>query len=215
MRRHPFPIPPEWRRYRTIDYGLDRLACLWIAVSPEGNFYVYKELCDSDRIISDAARDILGRNGEDKIYATLAPPDLWSRSQETGKSKAILFAENGLPLTKSSNDRETGWLAVKELLKHGEGRPPRLRFFRHCTEIIRCLPLLQIDPAAPSDTLTEPHAITHAPDALRGFAITFVHPASSSGEEKRVPWSADMWEDYRHASREEQHYLIKKYGEPL
>ncbi|MBO7170946.1 MAG: terminase family protein, partial [Clostridia bacterium] len=113
----PFPIPADWRRYRTIDYGLDRLACLWVAISPEGDFYVYKELCESDKIISDAAKDVRERNGDDKIYATLAPPDLWSRSQETGKSKAILFAENGLTLTRSSNDRETGWLAIKELLK--------------------------------------------------------------------------------------------------
>lgn len=211
----PFPIPADWRRYRTIDYGLDRLACLWVAVSPDGDFYVYKELCASDKIISDAAKDILTRNGEDKVYATLAPPDLWNRSQETGKSKAILFAENGLSLTRSSNDRETGWLAIKELLKPREGAPPRLRFFRQCSEIIRCLPLLQIDPAAPSDTLTEPHAITHAPDALRGFAITFVHPAKEKREEKRSPWSTDMWEDYRHASEGERQYLKTKYGEPL
>ncbi len=211
----PFPIPPEWRRYRTIDYGLDRLACLWVAVSPEGDFYVYKELCASDLIISDAAAAILERNGSDKIYATLAPPDLWSRSQETGKSKAILFAENGLPLTRSSNDRETGWLSVKELIKPREGAPPRLRFFRQCAEVIKCLPLLQIDPAAPSDTLTEPHAITHAPDALRGFAITFAHPAATAKEIRRSAWSADMWEDYRRASEEERKYLIKKYGEPL
>lgn len=211
----PFPIPTDWRRYRTIDYGLDRLACLWVAVSPDGDFYVYKELCESDKIISDAAKDILERNGEDTVYTTLAPPDLWSRSQETGKSKAILFAENGLPLSRSSNDRETGWLAIKELLKVREGAPPRLRFFRQCTEIIRCLPLLQIDPAKPSDTLTEPHAITHAPDALRGFAITFVHPAPEKKEERRAPWSADMWEDYKHASERERQYLKNKYGEPL
>ena len=28
----PFPIPGHWRRYRTLDYGLDMLACYWIAV---------------------------------------------------------------------------------------------------------------------------------------------------------------------------------------
>ncbi len=211
----PFPIPKEWRKYRTIDYGLDRLACLWVAISPDGALYVYKELCASDLIISDAAAAILTRNGEDKVYATLAPPDLWSRSQETGKSKAILFAENGLTLCRSANDRETGWLAVKELLKTDGKTPPRLRFFRQCTEICRCLPLLQIDPAAPSDTLTEPHAITHAPDALRGFAITFTHPAKEEAPLRRVPWSADMWEDYRRATEEERKYLINKYGGPL
>jgi hypothetical protein len=41
----PFEIPAHWRKYRTVDYGLDRLACLWIAVSPDGRAYVYREYC--------------------------------------------------------------------------------------------------------------------------------------------------------------------------
>ena len=211
----PFSVPREWRRYRTLDYGLDRLACLWIAVSPEGDAYVYKELCESDLIISEAASAILKRNASDEIYATLAPPDLWNRSQETGKSKALIFAEHGVRFTKTANDRETGWLAVKELLKPKEDGTPRLRIFRQCTELIRCLPLLQIDPASPCDTLTEPHAITHAPDALRGFAITYTHPAKESLSKRAVPWSDDMWEDYHRAGKAERQYLKPKYGEPL
>ena len=211
----PFPIPQDWRRYRTVDYGLDRLACLWIAIAPDGDLYVYRELCESGLIISDAAKRITEYNGKDKIYATLAPPDLWNRSQETGKSKAILFAEGGILFTRSSNDRETGWLAVKELLKIGDEGRPRLHIFRNCREIIRCLPMLIIDPLKPSDTLTEPHAITHAPDALRGFAITFTHPARKSVPKERRRWSPDMWEDYKNAKPDEQRYLKEKYGEPL
>ena len=208
----PFPIPEKWRRYRTIDYGLDRLACLWIAISPEGEIYVYKELCRSDLIISDAAAAILTTDGKDKPYATLAPPDLWSRSQETGKSKATLFWEGGLRLTRAGNDRETGWLAVKELLKIRADGHARLRIFRNCTELIRCLPMLEMDPANPSDTLTEPHAITHAPDALRYFAITHVSPAK---EEKRATpffWSEDLYEDWCRADSAGRAYLEQKYG---
>ena len=211
----PFPIPEDWRRYRTVDYGLDRLACLWIAIAPDGDIYVYRELCESGLIISDAAKRITEYNGKDKIYATLAPPDLWNRSQETGKSKAILFAEGGISFTRSSNDRETGWLAVKELLKKNEDGHARLHIFRNCREIIRCLPMLIIDPMKPSDTLTEPHAITHAPDALRGFAITFTHPARSDVQKAKRRWSPDMWEDYKNARPDEQRYLKEKYGEPL
>ena len=211
----PFPIPEGWRRYRTVDYGLDRLACLWIAIAPDGDIYVYRELCESGLIISEAAKRIGEYNGKDRIYATLAPPDLWSRSQETGKSKAILFAEGGIHFTKSSNDRETGWLAIKELLKTDSEGHARLHVFRQCREIIRCLPMLQIDPMKPSDTLTEPHAITHAPDALRGFAITFTHPAREEKEKQRRRWSDDMWEDYKNAGADGQRYLKQKYGEPL
>ncbi len=211
----PRKLPPSWRRYRTVDYGLDRLACLFLAVSPDREVYLYREVCASGLVISDAAAAILDATppGEE-IYATLAPPDLWYRSQETGKTRAALFRENGVVFTRSSNDRETGWLCVKELLKTGDGKPPALRIFRNCTETIRCLPMLLSDPRKPGDVLTEPHALTHAPDALRGFAITYFSPAEKKTETRRCAWSSDMWEDYLNAGKSERSYLKKKYGEP-
>ena len=209
----PFEIPSAWRRFRTIDYGLDRLACLWIAISPDGRFFVYREYCRSDLPISEAARAILERTPKNEdVYATLAPPDLWSRSQETGRSKAALFSEFGLNFTKTSNDREAGWLSLKELL-HGD--EPRLRIFSPCTEIIKCLPALQIDKIRTSDCATEPHDITHAPDALRGFAIFYATPKKEEKSTVRNAWTRDMWEDYYAAGEEEKKYLKRKYGEPL
>ena len=209
----PFEIPASWRKYRTVDYGLDRLACLWIATSPEGICYVYREFCKSNLTISQAAREICDRTpiGEE-IYATLAPPDLFSRSQETGKTKAAIFSEFGVNFTKTSNDRECGWLAIKELLIGGDGRQ-RVRFFSSCTEIIKCLPALTVDKIRPTDCSTEPHEITHAPDALRGFAIFYTRPAEVKTAIKMV-WTTDMWEDYLSADDSGKKYLIKKYGEP-
>ena len=207
-----FEIPSEWRKYRTIDYGLDRLACLWIAISPDGIAYVYREYCESNLTISDAARAIVERTPRgESIYATLAPPDLWSRGQETGKSKASLFSEGGVALTKTSNDRECGWLAIKELLSR-TGRM-QIRFFESCREIIKCLPALTVDKTRPTDCSGEPHAITHAPDALRGFAIFYARPTERS-ESRHVVWTADMWEDYMRADEEGQNYLRRRYGEP-
>lgn len=213
----PFEIPRSWRKFRTIDYGLDRLACLWLAVSPEGDFYLYREYCESGLSISAAARAILERTPEgEEIYATLAPPDLWSRSQETGKTKASLFSEYGINFTKTSNEREAGWLALKELLAKRDGKAPTLRIFSQCEEIIKCLPALIIDKVRPSDCSTEPHEITHAPDALRGFAIYHARPKDTSEHrETRRLWSQDMWEDYFSAGEEEKKYLKRKYGEPL
>lgn len=210
----PFEIPKSWRRYRTVDYGLDRLACLWIAVSPEGKFFVYREYCESNLPISAAARAINARTlPTEDIYATLAPPDLFSRSQETGKTKASLFSEYGVNFTKTSNDREAGWLALKELISDGEGGPI-LRIFSTCTEIIRCLPALMRDKIRPTDCATEPHEITHAPDALRGFAIFHARPKSARPK-ARCAWTSDMWEDYRLADKAEKNYLKSKYGEPI
>ena len=209
----PFEIPYHWRRYRTVDYGLDRFVCLWIAVAPDGVSYVYREFCKSNLTISEAARGMCERtpHGEN-IYATLAPPDLWSRSQETGKSKASIFAEHGISFTKTSNDRECGWLAVKELLREGEGGVG-IRIFDYCTELIKCLPALLVDRLRPTDCATEPHDITHAPDALRGFAIFHTRPADS-GKSAAQRWTADMWEDYMSADEAGREYLKKKYGEP-
>ena len=210
----PFEVPSSWRKYRTIDYGLDRLVCLWIAISPDGCAYVYREFCESGLPIGDSAKAICERTpkGED-IYATLAPPDLFARSQETGKTKASLFSEHGVTFTKTSNDRETGWLAIKELLID-RGGGPKLKIFSFCTELIKCLPALLIDKLKPSDCMNEPHEITHAPDALRGFAIFYARPAELRGTQRRTDWTKDMWEDYYAADENEKKYLKLKYGEP-
>lgn len=172
----PFPVSPSWRIYRTIDYGLDMLACLWVAVDPERGVWVIKELHRSDLTISTAAKAINDMTSE-TVYATLAPPDLWNRSQETGKSKEILFAEAGLNLQQSSNDREAGWLSIKELLKLRADGTPQLKIFRNCANLINYLPQLQHDEKKPTDCATEPHIITHICDALRGFAISWTRPA--------------------------------------
>lgn len=209
----PFPIPREWRVYRSIDYGLDMLACYWIAVDSTGVAYAYRELCESDLPIGEAAERIRADTPDtEEIYATLAPPDLWSRSQETGRGKADIFYERGLPLTKSNNDREAGWLAIKELLKLDANGEPRLKIFRTCRYLIDHLPSLQKDPKRPTDTLTEPHYITHSPDALRYFAVYWHRPASTQ-EEKRVSYTSDMLEDYYNArTPEERAMIIKRYG---
>ena len=212
----PFEIPRSYRKFRTIDYGLDRLACLWIAVAPSGEFFVYREYCESNLAISSAARAILERTPDgEEIYATLAPPDLWSRSQESGKSKASLFSEYGISLTRTSNEREAGWLALKELLTARDNAPPRLKIFSVCSEIIKCLPALTVDKIRTSDCATEPHEITHAPDALRGFAIYYARPRTEEKSVVKRIWSPDMWEDYFTAGEEEKKYLKRKYGEPL
>lgn len=212
----PFEIPTGWRKYRTIDYGLDRLVCLWIAVSPERVAYVYREYCESNLPIGAAARAICERSpkGED-IYATLAPPDMFARAQESGRTKAAIFAENGICFTKTSNDRETGWLSIKELLSPTENGTVGLKIFTTCTELIKCLPQLTVDKIRPTDCANEPHEITHAPDALRGFAIFYARPATVSTTVKRRVWTADMWDDYRSATEDERKYLKKKYGEPI
>lgn len=177
----PFEIPQHWKRYRAIDYGLDCIACVWVAVDESGKYYVYREYAEPDKIISDGAKDILSFSKDETITYTAAPGDLWGRSQESGKTKADLFYENGLALTKCSNNREAGWLALKDLLKitaENDGTQySRIAFFNNCTQLIEHIPALQRDRKRPTDCMTEPHDITHLPDALRYFVIQYISPS--------------------------------------
>ena len=183
----PFVIPKSWRRYRTRDYGLDMCAVLWIALDWNMNAYAYKELYESNLIVSEAARKINEMTNED-IYCDYAPPDLWNRNRDTGKSTVDIFAESNQYLTKADNNRITGWLAVHEWLKLREDeqgiQKPKLFIFSNCTNLIRTLPALQHDEKNPNDVATEPHELTHIPDALRYFCTMYQLPNSI---QRRLP----------------------------
>lgn len=176
----PFLIPDHWHRFRAIDYGLDCLACIWAAVDEMNHVWIYREYAQPDKIISEGAKDILELSSEESIIYTVAPPDLWARSQESAKSKVDLFRESGLALMKGGNNREAGWLAVKELMKvyqvTEELKESRLRIFSSCINLIKYLPALQRNDKKPNDCMTEPHEITHLPDALRYFALQYTYP---------------------------------------
>ena len=180
----PFPIPRNWRRYAAIDYGLDRFAALFFAVDEQGRAVQVKEFCESDLIVSKAAKELLAMIGPDEEpEAIYAPPDLWNRHSDTGKSTADIFRENGVPLRKASNDRVDGWRNLAEWLEPVQnefgGETARLRFFSTCRETLHCLPLLQHDPRNPEDVAREPHELTHAPDALHYFLAGRTRPAEA------------------------------------
>lgn len=197
----PFAVPESWRRYVTIDYGMDMLAALWIAVDEGGRAWVYRELYEGKdngkgpdgrgHIISSAARRLLEMTPQgENMEAWLAPPDLWGRNRDSGRSTAETFLDYGIPLTQTSNSRVDGWRAVHEwLAEAGDGQgsvAPRLRIFENCPNLIRTLPALQYDDKHPEDAATEPHEITHAPDALRGFCIFRSRPADLPPEPQRT-----------------------------
>lgn len=173
----PFVIPPGWRRVYVQDYGLDMLAGLWIALSPEGRAFVYREVYKSGLVVSSAASLIHSMEppGEE-IFLRLAPPDLWGRTKDSGRSIIELFYEGGLSFCRAQNDRVQGWMALREWLKPRPdaqgGRQARLCVFESCQNLIRTLPLLRFDPKDGNDAAKEPHELTHAPDALRYFAAT-------------------------------------------
>lgn len=222
----PFEPPAWWRRYVTIDYGLDMLAAYLVVVDEHDMAYVVREVYQGrdlgegakGLIVSEAAQAVLDMVGEDKITAYLAPPDLWAARQETGRSVADIFAEHGIALTKTSNDRLDGWMAMHERLHVFEdehGWPvAKLRISSLCYNLVRTLPQLRYDDKRVNDVATEPHELTHAADAIRGFCVYWTRAARIQEAPARMKWTKDMLEDYRRASPAEKRFLEQRWGPP-
>lgn len=196
----PFTIPRTWSCFRALDYGLDMTACLWIAVSPEGRLFVYRELYESGLILSEAAKKIIEYSPScENIRYTAASPDLWNRRQDSGKSGFELLHASGLRgLVPADSRRIPGWRVLREYLK-SDGRDARLCIFAGCVNLIRSLPRLRFDSIIQEDAASSPHEITHAPEALRygvmsreprtrlekllpGFESTFDYQRDKAGE---------------------------------
>lgn len=169
----PFQIPKHWRRYRALDYGLDCLAVGWFAVDENGRSYMYRELKESNLIVQDAAKKILDMTlpGE-QIEVTFAPPDMWSRQKDTGRTMAEVFMVCGVPIVRADNNRVQGHLQIKEQLANMADKKPGLLFFNTIKETTADLEDIQADEKNPSDCAKEPHEITHTVDMLRYYCVS-------------------------------------------
>lgn len=182
----PFKIPEHWNRYIALDYGLDMFAVIFVAVDTKGKAYIYNEIHKSNLIVSEALQTLKSYMRDNKYQDIYAPGDLWNRNRDTGISTAEKFSSGGVSFTRASNEREGGWLAVKEWLKKRKVRHEQtgelveeanLYIFSNCTNLIRCIPQLQHDEKNPNDVATEPHEITHITDALRYFCVSRTNPS--------------------------------------
>ncbi len=164
-------LPQWWKRYRAFDYGLDMFACLWAAVDSAGDLWIYREYTEPDLIVSEAAAVMHSLSGDEKIQVTVAPPDMYNRQKDTGKSMAECFEDAGIKLSRADNSRVQGWMILKEYLKPRQAKDgkmtARLHISSECRELIRCLPQLMHDEDSAMDVSTHPHEITHICDALR------------------------------------------------
>jgi len=60
----PFDIPDSWTRYRAIDHGINNpTACIWAAVSPNGNVVIYREYYQGGLSVYENVRRIVELSG--------------------------------------------------------------------------------------------------------------------------------------------------------
>jgi phage terminase large subunit len=194
----PFIIPSDWRRYRVLDYGLDKLAGYWIAIDYQGKAYVYKEVWESNHIVSQAAKRMLELTSSDEIiYQTIAPPDLWNRNRDTGISTAQSFQEYGIYLTQASNRVEQGCLDLKEWLYPYDARNEQtgdiyktanMQIFNNCTNLINSLSSILKDEKDPNIYAKIPHDLTHSVDAIRYFVAGRPYPPKMAVKKSNNQW---------------------------
>ena len=87
----PFPIPPEWRRIRSIDFGFNNPAVVqWWAVSPDDVMYLYRELYHSQVLNSRLGQMVHslsvettedGQISAERFEATVADHDADGRAE--------------------------------------------------------------------------------------------------------------------------------------
>jgi phage terminase large subunit len=169
----PFTIPNWWKRFRSLDYGLDMTACYWWAIDGEGNCYIYREFYKPNLTLTQAGQAIVAATPKsEQISYTVASPDLWNRRQDSGKAGGETLTAAGLTNLMRADDRRIpGWRQVKEYLTPFAGEDgtltAHLKVMSDCINLIRTLPMLIHDPNNPEDASDKPHEITHAGESVR------------------------------------------------
>lgn len=174
----PFDIPLDWDHFICSDYGFNKpYAVLWFARPPKTNtVFVYKEQygpsVDLDEQIFRA-----WQTTEDMalpIKAVILDPSMFAKVNVKGERTEAMsthWQKRFNNVRRGNNERVPGWRLVREMLDWQERPdggvlvPPRLFFFRTCSNAVRTIPKLIIDEHNPEDVDTDGE--DHAADALR------------------------------------------------
>ena len=208
------PLEGHSINYVAIDYGLDMFSAHWIRINDRGEAQVYREY-DAPNLTIGQAAEVLSGLCTEPIQLFLAPPDLWNRSQLNGKSRAELWSEAGVNLTKTSRDFPAGCAAMKEWLRPREGKKSKLTILKdEAPNLYKCLKKIQKDDKQPNVYAKKPHDLTHDPDSLRYFCVWWTSAAPVPNSKSKKKWREDLIEDYMNADQKTKERMIELYGEP-
>lgn len=176
----PFDIPHSWPRFRAADYGYGSYSgIVWIAVAPDEQLIVYREMYVQKVLATDLADMILDVESEEKIRYGVLDSSLWHKRGDTGPSLAEQMIVKGCrwrPADRSKGSRVSGKNEIHRRLQVDEfTEQPRLVIFNTCKNLISQLPSIPLDKNNPEDVDT--HAEDHLYDALRYGVMT--RPRSS------------------------------------
>ena len=187
----PFDIPSSWAKFRAADYGYGSYsAVVWIAVAPDEQLIIYREMYVQKVLATDLADMILDVESEEKIRYGVLDSSLWHKRGDTGPSLAEQMIVKGCrwrPADRSKGSRVSGKNEIHRRLQVDEfTEQPRMVIFNTCKNLISQLPSIPLDKNNPEDVDT--HAEDHLYDALRYGVMTRprsslfdYNPASNTG----------------------------------
>lgn len=191
----PFDIPQDWQIYRGMDFGsTNPTACVFVAVDPDENFYVFKEHYETGQTIDYHAGVINSLSNNLAIQATYGDP--------SGAQWIDEFKQRGIyitPANKETGQNSQGWVRfgiekVAERLKSYSGHTvpilqrqtnssstgyPKLFVFKTCENVIREFETYRWKEKSVTQAqdLNEPDvpekANDHAMDALRYVVVSY------------------------------------------
>ena len=148
----PFIIPSTWLRFRSTDHGQNHpTCCLWFAVDPDDNVYVYQEYY-LPGIVSNHCRAIVSMSQGEEYGYSLLPPECWGKDREKdGREWSIAdeYSEHGLYCIQANNNVMAGVNRVGEYFtphashihpRTGQPGAPRLFIFKTCRNLLLELP---------------------------------------------------------------------------
>lgn len=179
----PFEIPRNWRRFLGVDWGHRKPHVIWLAESPTGDLFVYRELwyrrSETEPAITDRAlcEEIA------RVNKALEPPGVMLLGVADSESPGAIIEASlcGLslsPAAKGPGSVVQGLTLMESLMATTDAitlQPirPRLRFFISCPVVageIEDLKWAKVRPGV--DPQPDPACSDHGPDALR-YALQF------------------------------------------
>jgi len=113
-----FDIPPGWTRICSIDFGFNApFVCQWWAIDTDGTLYLYREIYETELLITDAAKKIKQLSANEKISEYISDHDAGER--------AVLL-DHGIHTVAARKDVIVGIDAVRRRLAVGANGKPRL-----------------------------------------------------------------------------------------
>lgn len=190
-----FPPPNEWERFESMDFGAANPTAWGLyAADFDGNLIV-SDLYYRPGLVAEHAGEVLARRaagwerkGADnwpERNRCFADPTIRNRtglSDRMGRALSVEqeFVDHGIFLVPANNDRQAGYVRIRELLaldpkrpfpewhpRYGEYGAPQLFVMRHCRELIE---QLQAAPLQPVDTALAGQAVYGKWESAHGHA---------------------------------------------